>query len=146
MGITHLTWGEEYKKSLFEKSGNQEIELLFEKENDILKQARIQLDEYFRKKRTRFDLPLILQGTPFQIMVWEKLQEIPFGRTWSYEKLALAIGKEKAVRAVGNAIGKNPLPIIIPCHRVIEKSGNLGGYSGGLLVKDWLLSHEGYLL
>ena len=144
--IIHLAWSEDSNSTFIQKYQEQEIEFHFKRENDVLKQARIQLDEYFRKERTRFELPLMPRGTPFQISVWEKLQEIPYGSTWSYEKLARSIGKARAVRAVGNANGKNPIPIIIPCHRVIEKNGNLGGYSGGLHIKDWLLSHEGYLL
>jgi methylated-DNA-[protein]-cysteine S-methyltransferase len=144
--VIHLAWSEDSNSTFIQKYQEQENDFHFERENDVLKQTRIQLDEYFRKERTRFELPLMPQGTPFQISVWEKLQEIPYGSTWSYEKLARSIGKERAVRAVGNANGKNPIPIIIPCHRVIEKNGNLGGYSGGLHIKDWLLSHEGYLL
>lgn len=143
--LIHLNWGGD-ENGLISKFLDPEGGSPVEKEIDVLKQARIQLAEYFRKERISFDLPMQLHGTPFQIKVWEKLQEIPYGVTWSYEKLARAIGKQRAIRAVGNANGKNPIPIIIPCHRVIEKNGNLGGYSGGLHIKDWLLSHEGYLL
>jgi len=144
--LIHLNWSGIWNGSIVQKYFDKEDTAPIEKETSVLKQARIQIEEYFRKERIRFDLPLQLHGTPFQIKVWEKLQEIPYGVTWSYVKLAHAIGKQRAIRAVGNANGKNPIPIIIPCHRVIEKNGHLGGYSGGLHIKDWLLSHEGYLL
>lgn len=101
-----------------------------------------QLDEYFHHKRQKFDLPLMPQGTSFQKLVWEKLLEIPYGRTSSYLDIAKQIGNPKAIRAVGGANGKNPIAIIIPCHRVIGASGKLIGYGGGLWRKEWLLKHE----
>ena len=101
-----------------------------------------QLDEYFQKKRQKFDLPLLPEGTPFQKLVWEKLLEIPFGATNSYLDIAKRIGNPKAIRAVGAANGKNPVSIIIPCHRVIGANGKLIGYGGGLWRKEWLLRHE----
>ncbi len=102
-----------------------------------------QLREYFAGQRRSFEVPLDLRGTPFQRRVWELLQHIPFGETRTYLDLALALGDVKAVRAVGAANGQNPVPIIIPCHRVIGQDGQLVGYGGGLWRKEWLLAHEG---
>ena len=90
----------------------------------------------------RFDLPLAPRGTPFQLRVWRALQDIPYGRTCSYSELAAAVGDPRACRAVGRANGRNPLMIVIPCHRVIAAGGGLGGYSGGLAVKRFLLRLE----
>jgi len=108
----------------------------------LLEKCVQQLDEYFHLKRQIFDLPLSPQGTSFQKLVWEKLREIPYGRTSSYLEIARQIGNPKAIRAVGSANGKNPIAIIIPCHRVIGASGKLIGYGGGLWRKEWLLKHE----
>lgn len=102
-----------------------------------------QLDEYFQGKRECFDVRLAPQGTAFQQRVWQSLQEIPFGHTWSYARLAEHIGNPKAVRAVGTANGANPISIIIPCHRVIGSNGTLTGYGGGLERKQALLQLEG---
>ncbi|MGI6225787.1 MAG: methylated-DNA--[protein]-cysteine S-methyltransferase [Peptococcales bacterium] len=101
-----------------------------------------EIKEYFLGKRQDFTCLLDLEGTPFQIKVWQALQEIPYGETYSYEDVARKIGNIKAVRAVGSANGKNPISIIIPCHRVIRKSGELGGYSSGLERKKFLLELE----
>lgn len=101
-----------------------------------------QLQAYFAGTLQRFDLPLVLDCTPFQRQVYAALQEIPFGETRAYRQVADALGRPKSSRAVGAANGKNPLPIVIPCHRVIAADGSLGGYSGGLAVKRWLLAHE----
>lgn len=102
-----------------------------------------QLDEYFAGGRTEFDLPLRLHGTPFQRSVWERLRMIPYGETRSYGQLADALGKSGASRAVGLANGKNPVGIIVPCHRVIGSTGSLTGYGGGLDRKQRLLVFEG---
>ena len=102
-----------------------------------------QLDEYFTGKRRDFNLPLALRGTPFQEQVWQALTEIPYGATWSYGQLAERIGNPRAVRAVGLANGRNPISILVPCHRVIGADGSLTGYGGGLERKRWLLAHEG---
>jgi methylated-DNA-[protein]-cysteine S-methyltransferase len=102
-----------------------------------------QLREYFAGARRQFELPLAPQGTPFQRSVWSVLQTIPYGRTWSYLDVALAIGKPSACRAVGAANGANPLPIVVPCHRVIGTNGSLTGFGGGLDVKRRLLALEG---
>ncbi len=101
-----------------------------------------QLDEYFAGERTRFDLRLAPAGTPFQERVWKALVAIAFGRTASYGEIARAVGNPTASRAVGAANGKNPIAIIVPCHRVIGSSGALVGYAGGLPRKKWLLHHE----
>ncbi len=104
--------------------------------------AARQLDEYFAGRRTVFDLPLDMAGTPFQRTVWQALTKIPFGRTGSYTEHAQRIGNPDAVRAVGTAIGRNPVSIIVPCHRVIGRSGMLTGYAGGLERKRYLLALE----
>lgn len=108
----------------------------------ILSQAIEQLNAYFKGQRKKFDLPFDIQGTEFQKKVWKALSQIPYGKTCSYKDIAQKIKHEKAVRAVGTANGKNPLCIIVPCHRVIAADGSLGGYSGGLNVKQQLLSLE----
>ena len=107
--------------------------------------ARRQLDEFFAGRRERFDLDLALEGTEFQQRVWTMLARIPYGRTWSYGELAKRIGRPKAVRAVGLANGANPLPIVLPCHRVIGADGSLTGYGGGMPAKRLLLELEGAL-
>jgi methylated-DNA-[protein]-cysteine S-methyltransferase len=107
-----------------------------------LKACCKQLYEYFVGDRTEFSLILKLEGTAFQKSVWNQLMRIPYGKTLSYKEVAAAIGKEKAVRAVGTANGRNNIAIIIPCHRVISHDGTLGGYGGGLWKKEWLLKHE----
>lgn len=110
--------------------------------SELLDTAVSQLNEYFAKKRQRFDLPLKFGGTDFQNRVWRELLTIPYGETVSYKTLAERIGNAKACRAVGMANNKNPIPIIIPCHRVIGANGNLTGYAGGLDVKKFLLDLE----
>jgi len=107
--------------------------------------AMEQLKEYFERKRQQFDVPVDLYGTPFQKAVWRQLQAIPYGQVRSYKEIAKAIGAPKAVRAVGGANNKNPVPIIVPCHRVIGSNGSLVGYGGGLHIKEKLLALEGYL-
>ena len=105
--------------------------------------AREQLQQYFAGERQTFDLQLSPVGTEFQQKTWAMLAQIPFGKTWSYGELAGNIAAPKAVRAVGAANGRNPLPIILPCHRVIGSNGSLTGFGGGLATKKWLLDHEG---
>lgn len=102
-----------------------------------------QLAQYFAGQRRGFDLPLAPAGTPFQLQVWQALREIPYGQTWSYGQLATHIGSAGAARAVGLANNRNPIPIVIPCHRVIGADGSLVGFGGGLPMKQWLLHHEG---
>ena len=108
----------------------------------VLDAAASQLAEYFAGTRRAFDLPLAPRGTGFQQLVWRALSAIPYGATRSYGELARAIGRPAASRAVGAANGKNPLSIVVPCHRVIAASGELTGYAGGLPAKRWLLEHE----
>jgi methylated-DNA-[protein]-cysteine S-methyltransferase len=108
-----------------------------------LPEAARQLREYFAGERRRFDLPLRLQGTDFQKRVWQQLTAIPFGETWSYGQLAKRLDNPSACRAVGLANGKNPIAVIVPCHRVIGADGSLTGFGGGLERKEWLLAHEG---
>jgi methylated-DNA-[protein]-cysteine S-methyltransferase len=113
-----------------------------ESEEGVVGQAMQQLRQYFAGNRVRFDLPLSPAGTAFQKSVWLQLREIPYGRTISYGELAKRIGNAKASRAVGSANGKNPLPIVVPCHRVIQGTGKIGGFSGGLDIKEKLLKME----
>jgi methylated-DNA-[protein]-cysteine S-methyltransferase len=111
-------------------------------ETPLIKKAAVQLTEYFNCQRKSFDLPLALYGTDFQIAVWNALQTIPAGETRCYQDVAALIGKPSAVRAVGMANNRNPVVIIIPCHRVIGKDGSLTGYGGGLPAKQYLLDLE----
>ena len=109
---------------------------------ELLQEACRQLDEYFRGKRSQFDLPLGYTGTPFQESVWRELQKIPYGETRSYEDIAVKIGNPKAVRAVGQANNRNPILLFIPCHRVIHKSGDISGFACGIETKRYLLDLE----
>jgi len=111
-------------------------------QNPLLIKIQRQLKEYFAGNRKNFDIPFFVSGTDFQIRVWNELQKIPFGKTISYQELAGRVKNKKYARAVGNANGKNPIPIIIPCHRVISKNGNLGGFGGGIEIKKYLLEME----
>ncbi|HET7628899.1 MAG TPA: methylated-DNA--[protein]-cysteine S-methyltransferase [Bacillales bacterium] len=112
------------------------------RDDDTVAPVVRQLNEYFHGSRIHFDLPLQLCGTPFQKKVWEALREIPFGETRTYKQIAQSMNAAKAVRAVGNANNKNPLPILVPCHRVIGSNGSLVGYGGGLEKKQFLLDIE----
>ncbi len=129
---------------LWEKEKKNRVRLprLIAGENSLLKKTKKQLEEYFAGRRFQFDLPIAPHGTPFQIKVWHGLRKIPYGKTLCYQELATQIGSSKAVRAVGAANGKNPLSIIVPCHRVIGKNGKLTGFAGGLSVKNYLLKLE----
>ncbi|MDR0233041.1 MAG: methylated-DNA--[protein]-cysteine S-methyltransferase [Dysgonamonadaceae bacterium] len=111
-------------------------------ENPVLRQCCLELDEYFAGKREKFDIKTSFTGTPFQNRVWQELEKIPYGKTISYADLAKAVENPKACRAVGSANGKNPIAIIIPCHRVIASDGGMGGYAYGLDVKKQLLGLE----
>lgn len=116
-----------------------------EGDHPLIDLARQQLDEYFARTRRTFDLPLAPEGTDFQQTVWLALAEIPYGRTISYSELARRVARPRAVRAVGAANGRNPLPIVLPCHRVIGADGSLTGFGGGLPTKRFLLELEGAL-
>ncbi len=111
-------------------------------ETKLIKEAHKQLEEYLNKKRKEFELPLLPQGTEFQLKVWNALKEIPYGQTCSYKDIAIKAGNEKASRAVGMANNRNPIAIFIPCHRVIGANGKLVGYAGGLDIKEKLLDLE----
>lgn len=110
--------------------------------NEIIRRCHDQLDEYFAGQRKDFDLPLNPTGTEFQKLVWTEVNHIPYGGTTTYLTIARILGNEKLTRAVGLANGANPIPIIIPCHRVIGANGKLTGYGGGINRKRWLLQHE----
>lgn len=108
----------------------------------VLRECYNQLDEYFKGERQEFTFPYYIEGTIFQQSVWNALTAIPYAATASYKDIAVSIGNEKAIRAVGSANGKNQLSIVIPCHRIIGATGKLTGYTGGLWRKEWLLEHE----
>ncbi|HVV19590.1 MAG TPA: methylated-DNA--[protein]-cysteine S-methyltransferase [Pseudonocardiaceae bacterium] len=118
------------------------VETFGHRDDEPFAEARTQLAEYFTGERTEFDLPLTLVGTPFQRVVWTALRDIPYGATISYGELADRIGRPTASRAVGLANGKNPISIIVPCHRVVGASGDLTGYGGGIQRKRHLLDFE----
>ncbi|MCM1992128.1 methylated-DNA--[protein]-cysteine S-methyltransferase [Oceanirhabdus seepicola] len=109
---------------------------------EVMKKVMIQLEEYCKGERKSFQIPIEFEGTEFQKISWNQLTKIPYGETISYKEQAMAMGREKSVRAVGAANGKNRLSIIIPCHRVIGSNGKLTGYAGGVDRKAWLLEHE----
>lgn len=113
--------------------------------DDVFDDAREQLRAYFAKELRVFNLPLAPRGTPFQLEVWRALRAIPYGETRSYAQIARGIGKPEAIRAVGAANGANPLPIVVPCHRVIGSNGSLTGFGGGLAAKRFLLDLELYV-
>ena len=117
-------------------------EASWQRDDSVFQAVREQLAAYFRGKLREFELPLRMDGTPFQQMVWKGLRAIPYGETVSYAELARRIGRPGASRAVGSANGRNPIAIVIPCHRVIAADGTIGGYGGGLDRKEWLLQHE----
>ncbi len=129
--ISHLFFGSDKNRAGFEAF-----------QTPLIQKAAVQLREYFDGNRTEFDLPLLLRGTEFQLSVWKALQTIAAGETRSYKEIAVQIGIPKAVRAVGMANNRNPLPIIVPCHRVVGSDGSLTGYAGGLSVKQYLLELE----
>ena len=114
--------------------------------HDSVNDAITQLEEYFDGSRLNFELPLDLQGTEFQVAAWNALADIPYGRTASYGQQAASIGRPKAVRAIGGANGRNPVAIVLPCHRIVGADGSLTGFGGGIAVKKWLLDHEQSML
>ncbi len=124
-----LAWGMRHDVRLVDETNRQTA-------------AKAQLSEYLAGQRFRFELELRPIGTPFQCAVWRTLAHIPRGETWSYAELASAVGRPSAARAVGHANGRNPLPIVLPCHRVIGRDGSLVGFGGGLAAKRWLLDLE----
>lgn len=127
-----------------EKHGTKAVTAKRAATHPVLDQAASEIAEYFAGTRHKFSIPLsILQGTEFQRVVWQALATIKFGQVRTYAEVARQIKRPKAVRAVGAAVGANPLSIILPCHRVIGADGSLTGFAGGLKVKKWLLEHEG---
>ena len=129
--ITNIFFGGAVKPKQFELSSTP-----------LLEQAAEQIKEYFSGKRKAFDFPINLKGTPFQIKVWEALRTIPFGQTATYKDIAKLIGNEKGFRAVGLACGKNPILLVVPCHRIISQDGKIGGFTGGINAKIKLLNLE----
>ncbi len=146
IGVLYITLGNESFDDFAHAVRKKVKDAVLTKASPHLEACTRQLDEYFAKERTQFSLELDLRGTPFQISVWQALQNIPYGMTWTYSQVARSIGKQAGFRAVGSAIGKNPISIIIPCHRVIGKDGSLTGYAGGLTLKQELLQTEGVSL
>ena len=141
--IGFLTIREEEKKltKLFWEANSVQT-MKNELHSDFLYEVYTQVNEYLTGRRKQFDVPLKYQGTQFQQSVWQELQKIPYGETRSYQEIAAVIGNEKAVRAVGQANNKNPILLIIPCHRVIHKSGYISGFACGVEVKRYLLELE----
>jgi methylated-DNA-[protein]-cysteine S-methyltransferase len=122
---------------------NRKVEV--DKTDVVIETCKTELTEYFDGKRKTFDVKINPVGTDFQLRVWNQLKEIPYGKTISYSDLAIRLGDLKVIRAAGTANGKNKIPIIIPCHRVIGKDGSLVGFAGGLDIKEQLLRHEGVI-
>lgn len=126
-----------------EKLNRVRLDQMEENEKDpLILETEKQLNEYFLHQRTVFNLPMELVGTPFQQGVWELLNQIPYGTTWAYKDIAIKMNRPRAVRAVGAAVGRNPISIIVPCHRVIASNGNLTGFAGGINRKKILLDLE----
>ena len=138
LGIITITFSQEGLHTIYLNEDNENVLFELSKNNQYLTQFK----EYFAGKRKQFDLPLILIGTPFQRKVWEYIQHIPYGKTQTYSDVAQEIGHPNSSRAVGNALHVNPIPIIIPCHRVIRSDGGLGGFGLGIDVKQKLLDLE----
>ena len=127
----------------FPKDGyDDDVEMVAAADHPVLRQAAHELTEYFYGERTEFDVPLGPRGTAFQLAAWEALRTIPYGETVSYGEQAKRLGDPGKARAVGAANGRNPIPIIVPCHRVIGSNGHLTGFGGGIESKAWLLDHE----
>ena len=142
IGPLYLVASKEFLYGVFWKDQKIANEEKDSKESKILDKAERQINEYLIGKRESFDIPLKLEGTEFQKRVWAELEKIPYGETRSYKQIATALKDPKACRAVGTANGKNPMSLIIPCHRVINESGKMGGYAGGLNIKEFLLGLE----
>lgn len=142
LGVIEIAGTEVVIYSILFNEQDKVVHTLQEDTPEVLKDCYTQLDEYFKGTRQDFNIPYIFEGTDFQKTVWNALTEIPFAKTGSYKDIAVSIGNEKAVRAVGSANGKNKLSIIVPCHRIVGSNGTLTGYAGGLWRKEWLLKHE----
>ncbi len=146
IGVLYIVTSSKHLVGLVPENGwnrlKKRFDELVENENDIINQTQYQLAEYFKGTRKTFDIPLSLVGTDFQKSAWNALLEIPYGKTISYGQQAKNIGSPKAMRAIGGANGANPISIVVPCHRVIGKSGKLTGYASGLDIKKFLLELE----
>ena len=142
LGVLRISADE---KGITEVHFSKEKERRENGDHPFVRECMTQLEDYFSGKLREFDLPLNPAGTAFQLKVWKALLDIPYGKTISYLELAMTVGDKNSTRAVGSANGKNPIAIIIPCHRVIGHDGKLTGYGGGLWRKEWLLEHEGVL-
>ena len=142
IGVIEIIGTDEVITSILFSEEDKIVNFLQPETPSILTECYNQLDEYFKGDRHEFTFPYQFEGTDFQKTVWNALKEIPFAETGSYKDIAVSIGNEKAIRAVGSANGKNKLSIVIPCHRIIGSNGKLTGYAGGLWRKEWLLQHE----
>ncbi|WP_274308800.1 methylated-DNA--[protein]-cysteine S-methyltransferase [Solibacillus daqui] len=142
IGVIEIIGNNETISSILFSEKEKKVNLLLAETPPVLEECYNQLDEYFKGDRREFSFPYLLIGTDFQKKVWEALTEVPYAKTGSYKDIAVSLRNEKAIRAVGNANGKNKLSIVIPCHRVIGSNGKLTGYAGGLWRKEWLLQHE----
>lgn len=142
IGIIEIIGTDEAICSIMFSEGDIAVNILQEETPKILQDCYGQLDEYFKGERQEFTFSYIYEGTDFQKNVWNALTGILYAKTASYKDMAVSIGNEKAIRAVGNANGKNKLSIVVPCHRIIGSDGKLTGYAGGLWRKEWLLNHE----
>jgi methylated-DNA-[protein]-cysteine S-methyltransferase len=140
LGVLKISADEKGIKEI--EFAQEEFKSIQNSSSKIIKDCIKQLDEYFRGKRKSFELKLNPEGTEFQKKVWKELLKIPYGKTLSYGEISRRIKNPKAVRSVGQAIGRNPISIVIPCHRVIGGDGKLTGYASGLWRKEWLLKHE----
>ena len=136
-GVRYVMFDNEAHPKSFAK-----MNVVDDESHPIVAEACVQLQQYFNGTRTDFDLPLDLVGTDFQVAAWTSLARVPFGTTASYAQQAAAIGRPTAVRAIGAANGRNPVVVVLPCHRIVGADGSLTGFGGGLSTKRWLLDHE----
>ncbi|MFE6169225.1 methylated-DNA--[protein]-cysteine S-methyltransferase [Viridibacillus arvi] len=142
IGVLEIIGTDKAISSIMFSEKDRAVNNIQDKTPIVLENCYDQFDEYFKGDRREFTFPIKYEGTNFQKTVWNALTSIPYGKTVSYTDIAVLIGNEKAIRAVGNANGKNKMSIVIPCHRIIGSNGKLTGYAGGLWRKEWLLQHE----
>ncbi len=143
LGILEIIGTNEAVSSILFVEREERVHMREDDTPDVLIDCHDQLAEYFNGSRRTFSFPVHVKGTDFQKRVWEGLLDLAYGETGSYKDLAVSIGNDKAIRAVGSANGKNKLSIVIPCHRIIGSNGTMTGYAGGVWRKEWLLRHEG---
>ena len=141
LGIRFVTFNNDAHPKPLEQLRISDTEI-----HDSVNDAITQLEEYFTGSRRDFELPLDLHGTEFQVEAWQALADIPYGHTATYGQQAASIGRPKAARAIGGANGRNPVAIVLPCHRIVGADGSLTGFGGGIEVKKWLLDHEQNML